>query len=129
MSLDRSALREKLGRVPGLVSFVRLVLGTVRICMRYRVTGLAAEAGFFALLSFPPLLYGLLGLVGYVGNWLGAGVRQDVTNSIVRYAARFLTEDSLQEVLVPTLRQALNGGRPDVVSVGFVLSCGQDHVP
>lgn len=122
MSLNRSALREQLGRVPGLVSLVRLVLGTVRICMRYRVTGLAAEAGFFALLSFPPLLYGLLGLVGYVGNWLGAGVREDVTNSIVRYAARFLTEDSLQDVLVPTLRQALNGGRPDVVSVGFVLS-------
>ena len=122
MGLNRSAVRDRLGRVPGLVSLVRLVLGTVRICMRYRVTGLAAEAGFFALLSFPPLLYGLLGLVGYVGNWLGAGVRQDVTNSIVGYAARFLTEDSLQQVLVPTLRQALGGGRPDVVSVGFVLS-------
>ena len=122
MGLNRSDVRERLGRVPGLVSFVRLLFGTVRICMRYRVTGLAAEAGFFALLSFPPLLYGLLGLVGYVGNWLGPNVTGTVRDSIIDYAARFLTEDSLRNVLVPTLREALNGGRPDVISIGFVLS-------
>ncbi len=122
MPLSKAAVRAQLGRVPGLLSLIRLAGSTVRICMRYRVTGLAAEAGFFALLSFPPLLYGLLGLVGYVGNWLGPNVKDDVTSSIVRYAARFLTEDSLRDVLVPTLREALNGGRPDVVSIGFVLS-------
>ena len=56
----------------------RLVLGTwaltratVSICMRYRVTGLASEAGFFALLSLPPLILGIFGGVGYVGGWLG----------------------------------------------------------
>ena len=42
--------------------------------MRYRVTGLASEAGFFALLSLPPLVLGLFGGVGYLGNWLGADV-------------------------------------------------------
>jgi membrane protein len=42
-----------------------------RICLRYRVTGLASEAGFFALLSLPPLVLGLFGGVGYVGSGSG----------------------------------------------------------
>ncbi len=120
--MSRAGLRERLGRVPGLVSFIRLVLGTVRICMRYRVTGLAAEAGFFALLSLPPLIYGLLGAVGYVGQWLGQDVVSRVTMSIERYASQFLTEQSLRGVLLPTLKEALSGGRFDIISIGFLLS-------
>ncbi len=122
MGLNKSATREQLGRVPGLLALVRLLLGTLRICMRYRVTGLAAEAGFFALLSLPPLVYGLLGAVGYVGSWLGSDVVTQVTQNIERYASQFLTEQSLRDVLVPTLREALTGGRPDVISIGFLLS-------
>ncbi|UUZ58807.1 hypothetical protein [Nocardioides sp. B-3] len=38
----------------------RLVVATVGSCMRYRVTGLAAEAAFFAVLSVPPLIFALL---------------------------------------------------------------------
>ena len=34
--------------------------------MRYRVTGLAAEAAFFAVLSVPPLIFALAGAIGYV---------------------------------------------------------------
>lgn len=122
MNVNRAVLRERLGRVPGLVSFIRMVLGTIRICMRYRVTGLAAEAGFFALLSLPPLIYGLLGAVGYVGEWLGQDVVARVTMSIERYASQFLTEQSLRNVLLPTLKEALSGGRFDIISIGFLLS-------
>ncbi len=32
----------------------RLVVTTVASCLKYRVTGLAAEAAFFAVLSVPP---------------------------------------------------------------------------
>ena len=39
--------------------------------MRYRVTGLASEAGFFALLSLPPLILGLFGGLAYVANAIG----------------------------------------------------------
>ena len=35
----------------------RLVVTTVSSCLRYRVTGLAAEAAFFAVLSVPPLVF------------------------------------------------------------------------
>ncbi len=42
-----------------------LLKDTVDSCLRYRVTGLAAEAAFFAILSLPPLIFGLAGSVGY----------------------------------------------------------------
>lgn len=90
--------------------------------MRYRVTGLAAEAGFFALLSFPPLVFGLLGGVGYLGGWIGENAVTRVTEAIEAYSSQFLTENSLRDVLMPTISDALRGGRPDVISAGFLLS-------
>lgn len=121
MSL-RSSARSALARVPGALALARLVRETVALCMRYRVTGLAAEAGFFALLSFPPLLFGLLGGVGYLGGWIGEDAVTRVTEAIEAYSSRFLTEKSLRDVLMPTISDALRGGRPDVISAGFLLS-------
>ena len=118
----RTRARSAARRVPGLYALTRLVLETVRQCMKYRVTGLASEAGFFALLSFPPLVYGLLGVMGYVGQALGGRTVDDITGSIESSLASVLSGEALSEVLVPTLRDALDGGRPDVVSVGFLLS-------
>lgn len=109
-------------RVPGVYALARLVLVTVRQCMRYRVTGLASEAGFFALLSFPPLVYGLLGVMGYVGQALGGRTVDEITSSIEASMASVLSGEALQNVLMPTLQDALDGGRPDVVSVGFLIS-------
>ena len=64
-------MRRELARVPGALALARLTVETIRVCLRYRVTGLASEAGFFMLLSLPPLLLGLFGGVGYLGQWLG----------------------------------------------------------
>jgi membrane protein len=90
--------------------------------MRYRVTGLAAEAGFFALLSLPPLVLGLFGGVGYVGDFLGPDTVGQVTAAIQSYAARFLTDESVSQVIVPTVDDVLRNGRFDIVSFGFLLS-------
>ena len=49
-----------------------LLKDTVNSCMEYRILGLAAEAAFFTLLSVPPLLLSLIGLLGYVDAWTGA---------------------------------------------------------
>ena len=46
----------------------RLIVTTVGSCLRYRVTGLAAEAAFFAILSVPPLIFALAGAIGYVSD-------------------------------------------------------------
>ena len=45
----------------------RAPAGTLRTCMRYRVTGLAAEAGFFTLLSLPAFVLGLVASRGLRG--------------------------------------------------------------
>ncbi|AKU18953.1 ribonuclease BN [Luteipulveratus mongoliensis] len=115
-------LKRLLSHVPGLLNLARLTAETVRVCMRWRVTGLAAEAGFFALLSLPPLIFGLLGAVGYLAKPFGANVREQVTKSIIDYADQFLTPDVINNVIQPTLNQALSGGRADVISIGFLLS-------
>lgn len=115
-------MRAWLERLPGALAVARLTLETVRVCLRYRVTGLASEAGFFMLLSMPPLLLGLFGGVSYVGSWLGPQAVSQAVDAASTYAARFLTESSIEQVLVPTIDDVLSAGRFDLLSVGFVLS-------
>jgi membrane protein len=100
----------------------RLTKETTAVCFRYRVTGLAAEAGFFALLSLPPLLLGLIGSIGYLGNWLGEDVVAEVQDKILELSAEVLTADSVREVIQPTLTQVFEDGRFDIISIGFLIA-------
>ena len=122
MTDARRRLRRLLGRVPGLLALARLVVSTIRICMRYRVTGLASEAGFFALLSLPPLILGLFGSVGFVGNAMGRASVDAVVQSIRDYASQFLTSNVISETIMPTVEDVISGPRVDLLSIGFVLS-------
>ncbi len=115
-------LRRWLKRVPLLETVARLTVSTIRICLRYRVTGLASEAGFFALLSLPPLVLGLFGGVGYIGRWIGPDAVNDVRTAIVDFASRFLTEDVISSTLGPTVTDVFKDGRFDLLSLGFLLS-------
>jgi len=90
--------------------------------MRYRVTGLAAEGAFFAVLSLPPLVFGLAGSIGYVVGIFGEENVRGVKAQIVDLALQALTEESVQRVLVPTLDAVLDQGRADIISIGFVLA-------
>lgn len=92
------------------------------MCLRYRVTGLAAEAGFFALLSLPPLVLGLFGGLGYVGRWLGPETVAGATDDLLAYSASFLTPDVVDRVIAPTVQDVLGQGRLDLISVGFLLA-------
>jgi membrane protein len=122
MTDARRRLRRLLARVPGLLALARLVVSTIRICMRYRVTGLASEAGFFALLSLPPLILGLFGSVGFVGRSMGKTDVHTLVGLIEKYASQFLTSDVITNTIVPTVQDVINGPRVDLLSVGFVLS-------
>ena len=95
---------------------------TFAVCLRYRVTGLASEAGFFALLSLPPLVLGLFGGVGYVGAAVGRDNVALVQTKIVDYAEKILTTDTVRAAIVPTLDDVFKGGRADLISLGFLLS-------
>jgi membrane protein len=100
----------------------RLTVHTTKICLRYRVTGLAAEAGFFALLSLPPLVLGLVGAIGFIGQQMGNEVVADLRDQLRQLTLTFLTADSVSSVILPTFDQVVGGGRADIVSIGFLLS-------
>lgn len=99
-----------------------LVKETVATCFRYRVTGLAAEAGFFALLSLPPLALGLVGSVGYLGNWIGQNAVKDLQARLIEVAGNVLTASSVRDVIKPTLADVFDNGRFDLISIGFLLA-------
>jgi membrane protein len=100
----------------------RLVVSTVGTCMRYRVTGLAAEAAFFALLSLPPLIFGLAGSIGYVVRTFTDQRIGEFKADVVDLARQAFTEDIVDAIIVPTMNDVLSGPRYDVISIGFVLA-------
>ena len=118
----KARARRELARVPGALALARLTVETIRVCLRYRVTGLASEAGFFMLLSLPPLLLGLFGGVGYLGQWLGQDTVNQILDEVQGWAEEFLTEDLIADTLLPTVQDVLETGRFDLISVGFLLS-------
>ena len=100
----------------------RIVVATVGSCMRYRVTGLAAEAAFFAILSVPPLVFALAGAIGYVSDRFTAAQLDDVRQAVLDLSSQALTERAVNTIIRPTIDTVLEGGRYDVISVGFVLA-------
>jgi len=90
--------------------------------MRHRVTGLAAEAAFFAVLSVPPLVFALTGAIGFVSSQYPAAQVDDVRAALLALASQGLTDRAVDGVIAPTIDQVLEGGRADVVSFGFVLA-------
>ncbi|WP_240617362.1 YhjD/YihY/BrkB family envelope integrity protein [Nocardioides speluncae] len=100
----------------------RLIVATAASCMRYRVTGLAAEAAFFAILSIPPLVFALAGAIGYVADRFSAAQVEDVRQAVIDLSERALTDAAAEKIIVPTMDSVLQGGRFDVISIGFVLA-------
>ncbi|KUM96160.1 hypothetical protein AQI88_14100 [Streptomyces cellostaticus] len=95
---------------------------TVNSCMEYRILGLAAEAAFFTLLSVPPLLLSLIGLLGYVDAWTGADTIQSLENNILEASRTVLSDKGVKEIAEPILHDVMRGGRPDVISIGFLFA-------
>jgi membrane protein len=100
----------------------QVVAQTTGACLRHRVTGLAAEAAFFAILSLPPLIFGLAGAIGYVADRFDVQTIASFRVEVLRLSARALTPDAVSSVIAPTLDDVLSGGRFEVVSIGFVLA-------
>ncbi|MGW2377542.1 YihY/virulence factor BrkB family protein [Kitasatospora sp. NPDC001683] len=99
-----------------------LIKDTTNTCVEYRVTGLAAEAAFFTLLSIPPLLLGLAATLGYLDEFLGAGTIERLKHDIVSASRTVLSESSVNEVVKPLLSQVFDHVRPDLISIGFLFS-------
>lgn len=99
-----------------------LLKDTVNSCIEYRILGLAAEAAFFTLLSLPPLLLGLIGLLGYVDVWTNTTTVASIEENILRAAGTVLSDRGVNQIARPLLEDVTHGGRPDVISIGFAIA-------
>ncbi len=99
-----------------------LVKDTFNTCMEYRVTGLAAEAAFFVLLSLPPLLLGLVGALGYLDTAIGADTIGRIRQNILTASATVLSDKGVNQLVRPLVDSVFRGGRPDIISLGFVIA-------
>ncbi|MBM7808437.1 membrane protein [Geodermatophilus bullaregiensis] len=122
----RRAEVDRPGRLDHWPTVVRVpleVLGhTVAKAWKDRILGLSGEAAFWQILSVPPLLIGLLGSLGYLGNWIGAASVQTIEDTLLRASSEVVTPDVVDGLVRPTLADILGSGRLDVVSLGFLLS-------
>ncbi|MEU8708742.1 YihY/virulence factor BrkB family protein [Streptomyces sp. NPDC048565] len=100
----------------------QLLKDTVNSCMEYRILGLAAEAAFFTLLSLPPLLLGLIGLLGYVDDWTSTATVASIERNILNAAQAVLSERGVNDIAEPLIADVTTGARPDVISIGFAIA-------
>lgn len=95
---------------------------TAAIGWRYRVTGLAAEAAFFALISLPPLILGLVGSIGYVADRLEPNVVDRLREYLLTGSATFLTPEVVDDLVKPLLDDVLTRGRADFTVLGIAIT-------
>ncbi|MFF4230719.1 YihY/virulence factor BrkB family protein [Streptomyces sp. NPDC001820] len=99
-----------------------LLKDTVNSCIEYRILGLAAEAAFFTLLSLPPLMLGLIGLLGYIDNWTDTTTVASIEKNILGAVGTVLSDRGVNQIAKPLLEDVTHGGRPDIISIGFAIA-------
>jgi membrane protein len=100
----------------------KVTTSTIGACFRYRVTGLAAEAAFFAILSVPPLVFGLAGSISFIVRKIDPGQIEAFRTSVIDLSSKVLTQESVDKIVAKTLNDVLEGQRFDIISIGFILS-------
>src|SRR3954470_2169752 len=71
----------------------------------------AAEAAFWQTLSLPPLLLGLLGSLGYLGEWFGQSVVTSVHDKLIGFFEKVFSENAVREIIGPTVNDILTTGK------------------
>ncbi|MFJ7070446.1 YihY/virulence factor BrkB family protein [Streptomyces sp. NPDC101115] len=99
-----------------------LLKDTVNSCIEYRILGLAAEAAFFTLLSLPPLLLGLIALLGYADEWTNTDTVASIEENILHAARTVLSDRGVNEIARPLLEDVTHGKRPELISLGFAIA-------
>jgi membrane protein len=106
----------------GVASVPRLVWSALRRAWHDRVLGLAAEAGFWQLLSLPSAILAILGTIGFFSGALGADNLNHLQRSMDTGLAHLIVPSAVQSTIDPALHRILFGGRIDVVSISFLVS-------
>jgi len=82
----------------------------------------SAQAGFWSVLSLPPLLLGMLGSLSYIAPLFGPDTLPTIQDRLVSTANSFFSKSVVIEIIEPTIRDIVANARGEVVSVGFIIS-------
>ncbi len=82
----------------------------------------SAAAAFWQTMSLAPLLLGVLGSLGYVGEWFGPDTVEIVEQKIIAFSRDLFSSSVVSDLIEPTVTDVLGRGRAAFVSVGFILS-------
>ena len=82
----------------------------------------SAQAGFWSVLSLPPLLLGMLGSLSYVAPLFGPNTLVTIQDRLIGMASSFFSKNVVVEIIEPTVRDIVANARGEVVSLGFVIS-------
>lgn len=82
----------------------------------------SAQAGFWSVLSLPPLLLGMLGSLAYIAPLFGPDTLPAIESQLINTANSFFSKNVVNEIIEPTVRDIVAGARGEVVSFGFVIS-------
>lgn len=82
----------------------------------------SAQAGFWSVLSLPPLLLGMLGSLAYVAPLFGPDTLPMIQRQLINTSSSFFSKNIVSEIIEPTVRDIAQGARGEVVSLGFVIS-------
>jgi membrane protein len=100
----------------------RVYVRALQRSWRHRILGLAAEAGFWQLLSLPSAILAVLGVIGFFSGVLGTTNLNHMQRSIDNATAHVIVPSAVHSTIAPALHRILFGGRVDVVSITFVVA-------
>jgi membrane protein len=99
---------------------VRLVVRTVDASVADRLPGLAAELAFWVVLSLPALLLTIVTTLGAVSALVAGDWQDELLVRTAEAASVVLTAATIEDFLLPLMRQLLDGAGFGVLSFAFV---------
>jgi membrane protein len=101
---------------------IELTVRTVDDAIDDRIPGLAAEVAFFVLLSLPPLLLTVFGSLGVIDPLFGVDLPMRITERTIELAGEVFSQDTINNVIAPTVRRSFGDGSGSVATIGFVVT-------
>lgn len=99
---------------------VRLVVRTMDASVADRLPGLAAELAFWVLLSLPAVVLTVVTTLGALSALVAGDWQDELLARTAEAASVVLTNATIEDFLLPVLRQLLDGAGVGVVSLAFL---------
>lgn len=106
-------------RVRTFWDYVKRSLG---VAYRTRVTGLAAEGGFWVVFAVPWLLYGIIAALGRLESIFGTSAIKELVQRILEASAEFLTPEAVDGYVKPMVDSILVQGTSKIGFIGFIVA-------